>query len=102
VSKGTAFNSGVTYLMPCTSWNVLPFRAVFTLENIQKSVGARPNKKKGNHLRWSFQKDNTQASQQLLFHSYSYGTSIGFCPYHLWGTYMHKCHRCYTPTKKWF
>jgi len=46
VSKGTAFNSGVTRLMPCASWTVLSFRAVFTLENIQKSPGARPNEKK--------------------------------------------------------
>jgi hypothetical protein len=43
-----------------------------------------------------FSCDITWASPQLYIHSCSYVIFIGWCPYSLWVTWIHKCNSCRT------
>jgi hypothetical protein len=48
-----------------------------------------------------FSCDITWASLQLFLHSCSYGLFIGWCPYILWVTWIHKCNSCRTLPVVW-
>jgi len=84
------------YIVECSS-----FQGSFHFREYKKVTWCKTNWKKVTTEGKEFGKINTQASPQLLFHSCSYGISVGFCPYRPWGTYMHKCQVLHSHQEVW-